>query len=49
VWAVADTSAPYAFSWNTAIYDNGVHEVQATAYDAAGNTSMHSRNFRVNN
>lgn len=32
-----DTSAPYAFTWNTTKIANGLHELTASARDAAGN------------
>jgi hypothetical protein len=34
-----DTSAPYSYSWNTAVYTNGTHTVTAVAKDAAGNSA----------
>ena len=34
----ADTSAPYAASWNTTTASNGPHTLTAVARDAAGNT-----------
>ena len=41
VWAARDTTAPYSFTWDTSNYANGVHEIQATADDLAGNSSKH--------
>ena len=32
-----DTSAPYSFVWNTSQAANGTHNVEARAFDAAGN------------
>ena len=32
-----DLTAPYSFSWNTALYANGSHTLIATATDVAGN------------
>lgn len=32
-----DTAAPYSFSWQSTSVGNGLHSVQAVAYDAAGN------------
>ncbi|MFP5246785.1 MAG: Ig-like domain-containing protein, partial [Thermoanaerobaculia bacterium] len=32
-----DTSAPYAWSWNTTTASNGLHTITSKAYDAAGN------------
>jgi hypothetical protein len=32
-----DTTAPYAWSWNSASTPNGGHSLQSRAYDAAGN------------
>ena len=34
-----DTTAPYAFSWNTTTSSNGAHVLQAAASDAAGNVA----------
>jgi thermitase len=34
-----DTSAPYAFSWDSSKVGNGSHKVMARAYDASGNRS----------
>jgi hypothetical protein len=36
------TTAPYAFSWNTATASNGSHTLTAKAYDAAGNVGSSS-------
>jgi thermitase len=33
----SDTSAPYAWSWDTTLDQNGNHTLQTKAYDAAGN------------
>jgi hypothetical protein len=32
-----DTTTPFNFNWNTAQSDDGLHTIQAMAYDAAGN------------
>ncbi len=40
VQSPADTSAPYAFSWNTTALGNGAHTIAAQSYDAAGNKSL---------
>lgn len=32
-----DTASPFGFSWNSAAVANGMHNLVATAYDAAGN------------
>ena len=37
-----DSSAPYAFSWNSAGVANGMNNLVAVAYDAAGNTGTSS-------
>ena len=37
VLASTDTSAPYAWSWNTTTASNGSHTLSTKAYDAAGN------------
>ncbi|RYZ40897.1 MAG: PHB depolymerase family esterase [Myxococcaceae bacterium] len=37
-----DTTAPYAFSWNSGTATNGNHVLVARAYDAAGNTAASS-------
>jgi len=34
---LSDTAAPYAFSWSTAALTDGAKQLQARAYDAAGN------------
>jgi thermitase len=34
-----DTSAPFAFSWNSEVAADGAHELTAVAYDAAGNSA----------
>ncbi|MHB9148987.1 MAG: S-layer homology domain-containing protein [Thermoleophilia bacterium] len=36
--AVTDTSAPYTYTWNTTTSANGVYQLRAVAYDAAGNS-----------
>jgi hypothetical protein len=38
----ADTSAPYAVTWNTTLTGNGSHTLTAVARDAAGNTRISS-------
>ena len=43
-----DTSAPYAFSWNSASVANGGHALSSRAYDAAGNnTTSAARSVNV--
>ncbi|WP_375767879.1 PHB depolymerase family esterase [Archangium gephyra] len=32
-------AGPYTYNWNTTAYSTGVHNLQARAYDAAGNTA----------
>jgi hypothetical protein len=35
-----DTSAPYAYNWDTTVYANGTaHSIKAVAYDGAGNAA----------
>lgn len=34
-----DSTVPYAFDWAVTIADNGTHNLQARAYDAAGNVT----------
>jgi len=36
----SDTSAPYQFSWNSTSVANGAAQLQAVAYDAAGNAGQ---------
>jgi len=43
----SDTSAAYGFSWDSGGVANGIHEVVAVAYDAAGNTGT-SGSVQVN-
>jgi len=46
----SDTSAPYAFSWNTSSFANGTYSLSAKAYDAAGNVGQSSAvSVNVNN
>lgn len=46
----ADTSAPFAISWNTRTAGNGTHSLRAVARDAAGNSRTSSvRRVTVNN
>ncbi|HKQ48942.1 MAG TPA: S8 family serine peptidase [Phycisphaerae bacterium] len=45
----ATASAPYAISWNTALFPNGAHTLLATATDAAGNMAVAQRSVTVNN
>ena len=33
----SDATTPYAFTWDTTTFANGVYTLQAVAYDAAGN------------
>ena len=40
---VTDTTAPYAFSWDTSALPDGPNTLQATAYDAAGNQGNSSK------
>jgi hypothetical protein len=37
---VTDTSAPYGFSWDTTLVNDGSYSLSARAYDAAGNSTM---------
>jgi C1A family cysteine protease len=34
----SDTSSPYSFNWNTLTVSNGIYNLSAKAYDAAGNS-----------
>ncbi len=38
----SDLSFPYTYAWNTRALSNGLHNVSAKAYDAAGNTGVSS-------
>jgi hypothetical protein len=49
VWAGKDTTAPYSFNWDTTTHADGIVKVQATAFDAAGNTSRYTLDVTVNN
>jgi hypothetical protein len=49
VWVGKATAAPYTFSWNTLTFANGLHKLQATAYDLAGNSSQHIIDVTINN
>jgi large repetitive protein len=44
-----DTSAPYAFAWDTTTSSNGSHTVRATATDAAGNAASATNTVTVAN
>ena len=46
---IADTSSPYAWSWNTVSSTNGSHTVMAKAYDVAGKTASASVTVSVSN
>jgi chitodextrinase len=48
-WVGADTSAPYAVSWNTAAVANGAHVLTATAADAGGNEGTSTITVTVDN
>ena len=39
---LSDTSAPYAYSWSTTALTDGVKQLQARSYDAAGNAGSSS-------
>lgn len=47
--AVTDTSAPYDFNWNTTLSANGVYQLRAKAFDAAGNYGEATVAFTVYN
>ena len=48
--AGSDTSAPYAFAWNSTGVANGAHTLRARALDAAGNQGLSATvNVTVNN
>jgi regulation of enolase protein 1 (concanavalin A-like superfamily) len=40
--ALTDTTAPYAFAWDTTTLTDGAHTLQTRAYDAADNTGTSS-------
>lgn len=44
-----DTTAPYAFSWNTAGYAEGAHTLTLNAFDAAGNSATATSSATVDN
>ncbi|HEX2949603.1 MAG TPA: Ig-like domain-containing protein [Armatimonadota bacterium] len=44
-----DTTAPYSYALNTTSMANGAYTITATAYDAAGNTTVKSIAITVNN
>ena len=44
-----DTSAPYAASWRSRKWNNGLHTIAARAYDAAGNMSEDAHTITVQN
>jgi hypothetical protein len=44
-----DTSAPYAFAWDTTASGNGSHTLRATATDAAGNSTSATNTVTVAN
>lgn len=45
----ADNSAPYDFSWDTALSVNGTYTIKAIAYDLAGNKAEKRITVEVNN
>jgi hypothetical protein len=44
-----DTTAPYAFSWNTTAASDGAHSLDFVASDAAGNSTHSLRSVTVSN
>ena len=44
----SDNTSPYSFSWNSATVANGIHTLNATATDAAGNIGSYSLQVTVN-
>jgi subtilisin family serine protease len=45
-----DTTVPYSFAWDTTKTSDGIHTLQAVAYDAAGNsTASYTVSVTVNN
>jgi hypothetical protein len=42
------TSSPYSFSWNSASVASGIHNITATATDAAGNSASNTIQVTVN-
>jgi hypothetical protein len=49
VWVGKDTTAPYTFNWDSTTHADGTAQIQATAFDAAGNSSRYTINITVNN
>jgi hypothetical protein len=45
----SDTSAPYAYAWDTKTESNGDHTVEATAYDTIGQSDSDEISVTVNN
>lgn len=44
-----DASSPYEFSWETTIYSDGTHSVEAIAFDTAGNFASDTNSYTVDN
>lgn len=44
-----DTSSPYGYPWNTLTVQDGLHSIQAKAYDAAGNSGTAGKSVTVSN
>ena len=43
------TGATGDFTWDTRLYDNGVHTVRVTALDTKGNSNSHEINVNIDN
>jgi len=48
-WVGRDFIPPYTYNWNTSSYANGVAELQATAFDLAGNTTTSAVSVTIGN
>lgn len=44
----SDNTSPYSYTWNTSSVSAGVHILNATVVDAAGNSSSHSIEVTIN-
>jgi len=49
VLKVADTTAPYSYSWDTTAVNNATHLISIKAYDAAGNSTVKQISVTVDN
>ncbi len=44
-----DTITPYTYNWDTKLYANGMHNISAKAYDAAGNVGVDTNTVTTKN